>query len=634
MSTSTLESESKAARIELLPNQLANQIAAGEVVERPASVVKELIENSLDAGADTLEIQLEQGGMRLLRIRDNGVGIHAADLELALSRHATSKIRSFEDLEGVNSLGFRGEALPSIASVSRLEISSRTHADTHAAKLQVHGGDIAAPLEPAAHPVGTTITVRDLFYNTPARKKFLKTEKTEFNHIDTVIKRVALSRFDVNFNVIHNQKQVHRIRACHNDLTRRQRIADICGSAFVEQSITVDFSGAGLRLWGWVGLPTFSRSQADMQYFYVNSRMIRDKLVSHGVRQAYKDVMYHGRHPAFVLYLEMDPKLVDVNVHPTKHEVRFRESRLVHDFIFRALHQALAEVRPGDVQASEANTTAGVWAYGETIPELSQLPPQSQFRSQPGGQPSRGQSSFGSAGQQSMALSVQEQLDAYAGLNRAVQASLNDEVTLQDQEVESSGHYLGYAIAQLHGVYILAENQSGLVLVDMHAAHERIVYERLKQGLENDADGIRSQPMLVPLTVNLSKGEVSLVQENVAVFTDLGFLVEPMGQETVVIRQIPSVMRDSDVTGLVRDVVSDFARYGSSDRIREHLNSILATIACHGSVRANRKLSLQEMNALLRDMERTERSGQCNHGRPTWIQLKLGELDKLFLRGQ
>lgn len=626
------KSRSKGERIQLLPTQLANQIAAGEVVERPASVLKELLENSLDAGATSLEINVEQGGMSLIRVRDNGFGIHQQDLVLALSRHATSKITSFEDLEGVSSLGFRGEALPSICSVSRLEICSSTANENHGWKLTANGGDAFSALEPAAHPLGTTISVRDLFYNTPARKKFLKTEKTEFSHMETVLKRIAMSRFDASFTVFHNQKLIHKIRACDDENGRQQRIADICGKAFVEQSIKVDFSGSGLKLWGWVGLPVFSRSQADMQYFYVNGRMIRDKLVTHGIRQSYKDVLYHGRHPAYVLYLEMDPNMVDVNVHPTKHEVRFREGRQVHDYIYRVLHQALSDVRPGNtlsVDAATAQANSDVWAFrAQTNSAVDQF--------------NAGANSTHSAAvftrQQNMPLKVQEQLSAYSALVEAVKdstASVADGMSdVALAEAETTVPALGYAMAQLHGIYILAQNQHGMVVVDMHAAHERIVYERMKRGMETDVDGIRSQPLLVPLSIAVSKSEVSLTNDCQDVFNELGFIVEPLGQETIVIRQIPSVMRESDIETLVRDVLSDFARYGASDRIREHMNNILATIACHGSVRAHRKLTLQEMNALLRDMERTERSGQCNHGRPTWVQLKLGDLDKLFLRGQ
>lgn len=616
------------SRIQLLPTQLANQIAAGEVVERPASVIKELLENSLDAGATDLEIQVDMGGMRLIRVRDNGGGIFSEDLNIALSRHATSKISSFEDLEGVSSLGFRGEALPSIASVSRMEVCSKTPDQDQAWKISSNGGDISESAKPAAHPIGTTISVRDLFFNTPARKKFLKTEKTEFSHIDTVIKRLAMSRFDVGFSVQHNQRLIYKLRPCACEADCLQRISEICGKGFVEQALKVDFTGAGLSLSGWVAQPAFSRSQADMQYFYVNKRMIRDKLVSHAVRQAYKDVLYHGRHPAFVLYLEVDPNTVDVNVHPTKHEVRFRESRLVHDFIYRVLHQALADVRPGENCEQDSDQT---WSYSQVNPGTgSGRPPIS--------------------GQQHMNLRVPEQLNAYEQISRSVSEGLGMDVEHAVQEQVSAGSIqklaneslissqedaippLGFAIAQLQGVFILAENQQGLILVDMHAAHERVVYERMKQGIDNE--GVRSQPMLVPVTLSVSKAEVELVNENQSVFSELGFIVEAMGEHTIVIRQIPSVMRESDVDGLVRDVLSDFSRYGSSDRIREHMNSILATMACHGSVRANRKLSLPEMNALLRDMERTERSGQCNHGRPTWVQLKMSDLDKLFLRGQ
>ncbi len=595
-----------AKRIQLLSVQLANQIAAGEVVERPSSVVKELLENALDAGARRIDIDVEQGGASLIRVRDDGGGIHCDDLALALSRHATSKIHSFDDLVAVQSLGFRGEALPSIASVSRFSIISRT-ASGDAWRVESDGREVQPELAPAAHPVGTTVEVRDLFFNTPARRKFLRAERTEFNHLEEVVKRMALSRFDIAFQLRHHDRTVQQLRVATDEAERLKRVAAVCGPAFIDNAAYVDFSVAGLRLWGWIGLPTFSRSQADLQYFYVNGRMIRDRLVAHAVRQAYQDVLYHGRHPAFVLYLELDPETVDVNVHPTKHEVRFRESRLVHDFLFRGLHDALAQVRPETGLAPEPSP-----------PAMAALP----GHGTPMGR------AYRSATQAPMPLQVQEHIGAYAALHSAPSV----ESTHSPMVEEGAAPPLGYAIAQLHGVYILAENSHGLVLVDMHAAHERITYERMKQA--RTECGITSQPLLVPVTLQVSEQEARLADEHQPVFLELGFEVSRMGPDTLAIRQVPAALREADVEQLVRDVLADLNTFGTSRRIREHMNELLATLACHGAVRAHRKLGLPEMNALLRDMERTERSGQCNHGRPTWVQLQMDELDKLFLRGR
>ncbi|MDT8385453.1 MAG: DNA mismatch repair endonuclease MutL [Gammaproteobacteria bacterium] len=609
-------------RIHRLSTQLANQIAAGEVVERPSSVVKELIENSLDAGACSIEVEVEQGGTRLIRLRDDGCGIDKDDLALALSRHATSKILSFDDLEGVASLGFRGEALPSICSVSRLELRSRARGNDSGWRLSSDGSDDIGELEPVAHPQGTTIEVRDLFFNTPARRKFLRAEKTEFGHLEKVVKRIALSRFDVAISLSHNQRVVQKWRPATTTAEQLQRVAQVCGQTFAEHTLQIEFQAAGMRLWGWVALPTFSRSQADLQYFFVNGRMVRDKLVTHAIRQSYQDVLYHGRHPAYVLYLELDPALVDVNVHPTKHEVRFREGRMVHDFLFRSLHQALAEARPG------AETGAAAIAGSPMTP----------FPARPGAPDSTAppMQQFGlsyprpSATPRVSAQAVQEQLQGYQVLAEAAAngAGIGAENRMQDTDIP----ILGYAIAQLRGVYILAENQYGLVLVDMHAAHERITYERMKNAL--DGEGVKSQPLLVPLSINVNQTEAKLPSAFADVFAELGFVVEAIGPEMIVVRQVPSLLRDADVEGLVRDVLSDLATHGTTRRVREAINELLGTMACHGSVRANRRLSLPEMNALLRDMENTERSGQCNHGRPTWVQLNMDQLDKLFMRGQ
>jgi DNA mismatch repair protein MutL len=611
-------------KILLLNSRLANQIAAGEVVERPASVVKEVLENSLDAGATRIDIDVEDGGAKLIRIRDNGSGIPAEDMTLALARHATSKIASLEDLERVNSLGFRGEALASIGSVSRLTLTSNAHEHgSDGSSAACEGREMAVQVKPAPHPRGTTVEVRDLFFNTPARRKFLRTEKTEFNHLEEVVKRLALSRFDVAFTLRHNGKVVHSLKAASLQAESQRRVAAICGPAFMEQAIAIEAEAPPYRLSGWVGLPTFSRSQADLQYFFVNGRVIRDRLVAHAVKQAYRDVLYHGRHPAFVLYLELDPAQVDVNVHPTKHEVRFRDGRAVHNFIFSSLHRALADVRPGqesgrEPMAAPLLATDDGMAIDTATGEIRSQSALAWGISGAGHQ-SGAIRSFGYASP--TAAQVGEQLRGYSRLHGLPTAEAPEEVPP-----------LGYALAQLKGIYILAENAHGLVLVDMHAAHERITYERLKAA--RDESGIRSQPLLVPQSVAVSGREVQVAIQHSELFQRLGLAVEEGGEESLVIRQIPVMLRDSNVEQLLRDVLADLIEFGSSERIEAHMDDILSTMACHGSVRANRRLTIPEMNALLRDMEETERAGQCNHGRPTWIQMGLNELDKLFLRGR
>ncbi|MFT4824967.1 MAG: DNA mismatch repair protein MutL [Halioglobus sp.] len=617
------------SRIHLLSARLANQIAAGEVVERPASVAKEILENSLDASATRVDVDVEAGGTKLIRIRDNGLGIDAEDLPLALARHATSKISSLEELEQVQSLGFRGEALASIGSVSRLQLTTNSTEDSsQGSSALTEGRDMEVQIKPAPHPRGTTVEVRDLFFNTPARRKFLRTEKTEFNHLEEVVKRLALSRYDVAFSLRHNQKVIHNLKAGVSSSEKQRRVATVCGPAFMEQALYIETEVPGYRLWGWVGLPTFSRSQADLQYFFVNGRVIRDKLVAHAVKQAYRDVLYHGRHPAFVLYLEVDPATVDVNVHPTKHEVRFRDGRAVHNFIFSSLHRSLADVRPGD-QFAEAGIAAG---DGQTInPAINKETGEISQEQLAWGAPSPSPvSGFGGGGSYSRfaqpgAGQTMEQMRSYGAVHPAGSV-------LPEQQSAEDVPPLGYALAQLKGIYILSENALGLVLVDMHAAHERITYERLK--LSRAQEGIRSQPLLVPQAVAVSAREVEVAAEHASLFLALGMEISVGGEESLLIRQIPVSLRDSDVEQLLRDVLSDLIEYGSSDRIEAHMDEILSTMACHGSVRANRRLTIAEMNALLRDMEETERSGQCNHGRPTWTQMSLEELDKLFLRGR
>ncbi len=592
--------------IQLLPAQLVNQIAAGEVVERPASVVKELVENSLDAGATRIQVDIEQGGIKRIRVRDDGEGIPKEQLALALSRHATSKLSSLQELERIASMGFRGEALPSISSVSRLTLSSRARGAEHAWRVSSDGGTELPEPEPLAHPEGTTLEVLDLFYNTPARRKFLRTEKTEYGHLETVLRRLALSRFDVGFSLRHNQREIWNLPRAETAQQRQRRVGELTGRGFLEQALCLEHAAAGLRLWGWIARPTYSRSQADSQYFYVNGRIVRDRLVTHAVRQAYKDVLYHDRQPAYLLYLELDPLLVDVNVHPTKHEVRFREGRLVHDFLFRTLHQVLADDRPA--AAPSAPGAAPVPTFG----------PASEPRAE--------------SRQHSMPLHLGEQRSAYQASFRAQQPAEVPAAPPAAADSPPDTLPLGLALAQLHGIYILAQNAEGLVLVDMHAAHERIVYERFKQAWE--AEEVQRQPLLVPVAVKVSPREADLAEEQQAMLRRLGMEISRVDRETLVIREIPAMLRGADAERLLRDLLSDLVVHGSSARIRDEINSVLGTMACHGAVRANRRLGLEEMNALLRDMERTERSGQCNHGRPTWVRLKIADLDKLFMRGQ
>jgi len=599
------------SRIQKLTPLVANQIAAGEVIERPSSIIKELLENSLDAGATKIEFDIEQGGMRLIRVRDSGSGIHPDDLVLALSRHATSKIQNMDDLEKIMTLGFRGEALASIASVSRLTLSSAVESQS-GWQVSVHGNEQSAQLEPAAHPQGTTVEVRDLFFNTPARRKFLRTEKTEFDHIDEVIKRVALCHFHVNFTVKHNEKLIRQYRAATSEAEKIQRLSDACGVPFADNALKIEAQATGLRLWGWIASPTFSRSQPDLQYFYVNGRTVKDKVVSHAVRHAYHDVMYQDRHPAFVLFLEIDPSQVDVNVHPAKHEVRFRESRLVHDFICRSLQEVLADIRPGQ--------SVPPTAISATQSERQQpIEPVREYTRGPTSQKPSGNYHV-TPRQTPLPLKMQEQMVVYNQLHT-------------EQEVPKEiACELGYALAQLQGIYILAENTNGLVLVDMHAAHERVLYEQLKKSFQDQA--LISQPLLVPLTMQLSEREVNCVEQYANVFESLGLKITRMSQDSIAIREVPELLREGNIDPLIRDMIADLIEHEQSVRLDERIHHILGTMACHSAVRSQRKLTVPEMNALLRAMEKTDHSGQCNHGRPTWMQLSMQELDKLFLRGR
>ena len=654
VSVDTESPAAQAARIQLLSPRLANQIAAGEVVERPASVIKELLENSLDSGARRIDVDVEQAGIKLLRVRDDGGGISSDDLPLALARHATSKIRELEDLERVMSLGFRGEALASISSVARLTLTSRTRDADQAWQVETEGRDMASRVQPAAHPVGTSVEVRDLFFNTPARRKFLKAEKTEFDHLQEVIKRMALARFDVAFHLRHNGKTILSLHEARDDVARARRVSAVCGPGFLEQALPIEVERNGLKLWGWVGLPTFSRSQADLQYFFVNGRAVRDKLVAHAVRQAYRDVLFNGRHPTFVLFFEVDPAVVDVNVHPTKHEVRFRDGRMVHDFLYGTLHRALGDVRPEDQVAGATSVTALVRPSG---PEAGEFGPQGEMRlannvletpqgpawnapSHTGASPAAGSGS--GAGYQyqytprpSSVLPAEEARAAYSTFFAPLPGAQDTPAMSAGVALpESQGDIppLGYALAQLKGIYILAENAHGMVLVDMHAAHERIMYERLKIAMASE--GLSGQPLLVPESIAVSQREADCAEEHMATFQQLGFELQRLGPESLAIRQIPALLKQAEANRLVHDVLADLMEYGTSDRVQAHMNELLGTMACHGAVRANRRLAITEMNGLLRDMENTERSGQCNHGRPTWTQLGMDDLDKLFLRGR
>jgi DNA mismatch repair protein MutL len=634
--------------IQKLDQQLSNQIAAGEVVERPASVVKELIENSLDAGGNQIQVELSKGGIELIRIRDNGSGIHPDDLSLALERHATSKIQNFEDLEHVASLGFRGEALASIAAISRLKIATAVEDAESGFAVSAEGGYIKEDNIPTSHPQGTTIDIKDLFYNTPARRKFLRSERTEFQHVEKIIQRLALSRFNVGFTLKHNDKTVLHAPIADTINAKEKRLRDILGKAFMEEAIAIEFESAGMRLWGWIALPKFTRSQADMQYFYVNGRFIRDKLLMHAARQAYHDVLFHGRHPAYVLNLECSPAIVDVNVHPTKHEVRFRDSRTIHDFVFRAVHNALEQVRPGvepsfDEEPVEPTTeslesarkTGGSNNASEPLSSTMTTSSESKPYYKPVSSDEKPMTYrkplvFEPRHQDKFGFVAREQMRVYKELNDAAVETVNAAETAVEGNPKS--HILGTPIAQLHDIYILSQTEEGLVIVDMHAAHERILYERLKKQL-GESNLICDQ-LLVPLSITLNKEEMQCWQDNSEVFLTAGLTIEQMGETDIVVREVPIILKNKDIEQLIRDVLTDLLVGHPSRRLQETVNAILGTIACHAAVRAHHKLTIPEMEALLRDMETTENSGCCNHGRPTWTKMSLQELDKLFLRGQ
>ncbi len=596
-------------QIRLLPDQLISQIAAGEVVERPASALKELLENSLDAGASDIQVSLIQGGVKQLKVTDNGSGIAQDDLAMALTRHATSKIASLEDLEAVASLGFRGEALASIASVSRTQISSRALDTKHAWRIASEGSAIA-PLEPTGLDAGTIVEVNDLYFNTPARRKFLKQEATEFGHCEAAFERVALSRPDVSFMLQHNGRAISRYAIS----PANKRFTEVLGAEFSAESIAVNEEAAGLKLWGAIAKPTFNRNSRDLQYVYVNGRFVRDKLLSHAIRQAYQDVLHHDRHPAYALFLMLDPSLVDVNVHPAKTEVRFRDGQAIHRFVFHSLHKSLAT----PTGASNA-VTASQAAHNPFNPSYPIY--QSQINLAANQSPNFYQTLFASTTERQFSSPV-----CYA----------DDFEGSQTNAAPIEEFPLGFAVAQIHGVYVLAQNAQGLVVVDMHAAHERIMYEQLKNALDDNA--VSMQPLLIPVSFNADRLEVATVNEELASGADnlrqLGFDIAVLSPSTLAVRAVPTMLQNADAVQLARDVLKDLREYGASRALMDRRNELLGTMACHAAVRANRSLTIPEMNALLRDMEATERSGMCNHGRPTWFQVSMSDLDKMFMRGK
>ena len=613
-------------RIQHLTSHLANQIAAGEVIERPASIVKELIENSLDAGSQQIDIDIDKGGIQRIRVRDNGHGIHKDDLILALDRHATSKIYTLNDLERINTLGFRGEALASISSIARLSLSSSTETTHQGWKINCdyHQEHPLMPV-PIAHARGTTVEIHDLFFNTPARRKFLKSEQTEFAHSETLIKRLSLSHFSIGFSLHHNKKLIYQLHPACNEMAKEERIATLCSYSFVKNAIYIDMQGIDLRLWGWISLPTFSRSQSDLQYFYVNRRMVKDKLINHAVKQAYQDVLYNGRHPAFTLFIEIDPQSVDVNAHPAKYEVRFRESRLVYDFVKQSLQKALANTYP---KALTVKSIPPATELSTRLNDIAQLSPDISNPRQ-NSLPSQlevDSTTFGTEIDHELCISFPIQKELLTEKTPSFPlAATSTENLFNDPP-------LGFALAQLHGIYILAQNTQGLILVDIHAAHERILYEHLKQDIKNA--GIKTQILLIPICLTLSQQEIFLLDEYADLFTQFGFKFENLGPEIIFVRQIPELLAQSNIEQLVKDVLSDLIQHTHSQHIPEKINELLSSIACHSAVRAHRNMTLIEMNQLLRDMEKTAYSNQCNHGRPTWKQLALSDIDRFFLRGR
>ena len=599
----TYNPRSAMASIRVLPDQLVNQIAAGEVVERPAAALKELLENSLDAGARAISVVLREGGMRQIRVQDDGEGIAPAEIATALARHATSKITSLEDLERVASLGFRGEALASIASVSHLTLTSRAPGQRHAWRIESKGGALDQPA-PAALDDGTVVDALDLFYNTPARRKFLKTEATEYAHTEEAFRRMALSRPDVAMQLMHNGRAVWRLAP----QPMEERVAAVLGPAFREASLPLAEGAGPMRLRGLIGLPAAARSARDAQYVFVNGRFVRDKLLAHALREGYRDVLHGERHPAFVLFIEIAPEAVDVNVHPTKTEVRFRDSRAVHQFVLHAVERTLARTLPGEVEQPAAPARAWLERVATGAPRQAIAP-------------------LGAAEPSGFYQRLFGQRPAAPGTAPSTYVAAPP-----PPAPPADAPPLGFALAQLAGVYVLAQNQQGLVVVDMHAAHERIVYERLKQAL--DQAEVPSQQLLIPATLVASPVEVATVADNGELLTQLGFEMTVLSPTSVVVRSVPALLANADPAAMARDLLREIAEVGSSRALTDRRDELLGTLACHTAVRAHRALTIAEMNALLRDMETTERADQCNHGRPTWHQFALADFDRLFLRGR
>ena len=593
--------------IQKLPDVLINQIAAGEVIERPAAVVKELLENSLDAGARRVVVEIEKGGLGLIRVRDDGEGLSQQQLPLAVERHATSKISNLDELEAVASYGFRGEALPSIVSVSRFAMTSRCAVDDHGWQLKGAGAPEAA-LKPAPHPQGTTVEVRDLFFNTPARRKFMRAEGTEFRHIDQLLRRSALARSEVGFELRHNGRRLLDLSPAPQTAQLQQRIADVCGTDFTEHALAIDESGAGLRLWGWVALPSFSRPKADLQHFFVNRRPVRDKLVAHALRRAYADVLHSSRYPAFVLYLEIDPAAVDVNVHPAKAEVRFRDSSTVHDLLYGNIHRLLRNVRPQgehhQVQFSAPAPAAGLRSAADYPAPMT-----------PRALPLREASTHSSAGSNS-----------WSALPRRAEP---------EPAVDLEALPLGRAVGQIKGIFILCESSQGMIVVDMHAAHERVLFERLKRQLREGQ--VQAQRLLMPVAVDLDEDAADLAEQRADWLAELGLEIDRGGPRSITVRAVPPLLMKADIAGLLRELLdqrTDGPAQGHFPEVRDAQDRVLADMACRAAVKAGRQLTLPEMDALLRDMEQTDNAGQCSHGRPTWVQVDMAAMDRLFLRGR
>ena len=580
--------------IRILPGELVDQIAAGEVIERPASVVKELVENALDAGATRIEIDVERGGIALVRVRDDGCGIAAGELPMALARHATSKIACLDDLEAVTTLGFRGEALPSIGSVSRLRIVSCAAGAAHGAQVDADGGALT-PVRPAAHPPGTTIEVRDLFFNVPARRKFVRSDATELTHIAKLLERLALSRFDVSFRLRNGTRVLLDAPAVSDAGADLTRLEEVLGRDFPAAAVAVRHAAGPVMLSGWAGLPTRSRAQPDQQFWFVNGRSVRDRLLMNAVRLAYRDVLYHGRHAAYVLYLTLDPKLVDVNAHPAKLEVRFRDSRQIHDFAFRAVERALAATKPDLAAASAARGAEGLGNGAAHAGRGTSLPLYEPTR------------------------------DPWA-----IAAAVRDEGALPGTVAEE--HPLGTALAQLHGAYILAQNREGLVLVDMHAAHERVLYEKFKA--ERASGTPASQHLLEPVVIELKAHELTALLERRGEWEQAGFELDALGSTRLALRRVPATLKPGEISRIVTLLVQDLTLEADTHHLEGAADRFLGTLACRSAIHAHRRLTLPEMDALLRQMEATERANQCNHGRPTWTRLSLQQLDQLFLRGR